>query len=240
MTLRSSLPVRLVGLMNSMLTKKAVALGECHGIANLVTYKTRLARDWAEQGLSVAVCLERDFDHQVSLNKWLFSGQPDPRFRDKFLKPKTAQFLEDQFFFFDELARISRRFPGRVRVLCVDISFKHPDAASRAVLNARDENEFDRLREKFIIERMQARRDALDRSDRILWIAGNMHAAKFPFYFPLDSEPCPHIETAAMWLNERYGAESIFTLPFAGQYNYNVMENRGFQNSTFALPFSGS
>lgn len=67
---------------------------------------------------------------------------------------------------------------------------------------------------------MQTHKQTLDRSDRILWVAGNMHASKTSHYFSLHGPPLEHVDTSAMWLDEQYGLESIFTLPFSGFSNY--------------------
>lgn len=205
-----------------MFNKKALAFGEVHGITNLTEAKLAIISEWLTQGRSVSVCLERDFTQQIQIEEWLQKGRPGSLL-SLFEKPTSSQFLEDQYSFLDQLSYSHRKHPGKMRVHCVDLSFGDPeDANSKKILAIQDEDLFDSEREHFIVSQMQSHKNELDKSDKIIWIAGNMHASKTAMYFPRIGKPTRHISTAAMWLNETYGLESIFALPFAGKINYQA------------------
>ncbi len=206
--------------------KKALAFGEVHGISGLTKAKLDIITNWLLQDLIISICLERDSDQQAQIEDWIQSNKVSNEFKSRFLTSTTSQFLDDQYYFFQELSLIALNYPRKIKVFCVDISFNEPtDEASRLVLSARDEDHFDSLREKFIIERLREHQPCLDRSDKVLWIAGNMHASKTSNYFPLNGSASNHIPTAAMWLDETYGLESIYTLPFSGAYSYQQQGN---------------
>lgn len=207
--------------MKISFSKKSIAFGELHGILNLTKIKLEIIRQLACEGHSILICLERDFDQQKLIEDWLISGKPNQILKEKFLSPISSQFLEDQFIFFDQLASLRHQYGDKIKVLCVDIAFNNSnDDISKEILATQDEDKFDASREQFIIGRLQMYQSILDESDKIIWISGNMHASKTAYYFPLKTECCPHVSTVAMWLNQKYGLESIFTLPFSGAFNY--------------------
>lgn len=200
---------------------KALAFGEVHGINGLPDLKIGLIRSWLDQNQSVCLLLERGVDQQSAIENWMRDGHPTNSFLQRFINPNTSLFFETEYNFLDSLAKLHLSYPGQLQVFCVDIAFDDSDdTTSKSILSEGDEDLFDQRREQFIIEEMQTHERTLSASQKIMWIAGNMHASKTAHYFPLDEVSVSHILTSSMWLHERFGLESIYTLAFSGQARY--------------------
>jgi hypothetical protein len=223
--------------MGKKFDQKALALGELHGISDLLHFKLGLIKSWISEKKSVAVLLERDFNQQATINYWMDRGHPETNFEQKFFNVSTSSFLIDQYTFLKELSEIFALNKDLISVHCVDVSFSGDlDIRSKEIIAVQDPDEFDMLREQYIVDRIVDCKPALDKADKILWICGNMHASKTPNYFSLDEEPTAHNSTSAMWLDSQYGLESIFSLPFSGQYMYQ--QNGKLEINNFSLKCS--
>lgn len=201
---------------------KVVAFGEFHGITNLLEIKLSLLDCWIKQNKSIVILLEKPYDEEKDIQQWMTQNRPNNKYLDNFKNPKTSAFLEDQFRL---LQKISDRFNKQITIKCIDISFSPKDnnekgQKSKEILKIKDEDEFDKQREEFIINQLKENKGLLDKTDRILLIAGNMHTSKTPYYFSRDNKAEKHIATSAMWLNEKYTCLSIFSLPILGESNY--------------------
>ncbi len=201
--------------------KKAIAIGECHGILNLMDFKLEIIHGFLRRNMSLTIFLERGFDQQGQINSWMNSGYPDQEFKKRFLNPTTSLFLNDQYLFLDGLAQLYHAHSDQLNIHCIDISFDNPsEVQSQRVLSCTDEDQFDQLREEFIIDRMREYQSLLHHTDKIIWFCGNMHASKTANYFPLDDKSSLHIRTSSMWLDSEFDLESVFTLPFSGDSTY--------------------
>ncbi|OGR66411.1 MAG: hypothetical protein A2X31_02015 [Elusimicrobia bacterium GWB2_63_22] len=205
--------------------KKVLSFGEIHGIEDLTPAKLGIIGKWLAEGRKVTLALERAYDQQSLVLDWLAEGKPGRQFKALFSAPATSHYLSDQFSFLQGLADIPSAKRKKLKVLCADMSFAPRGTDKRArlsreILNCADEDEFDRRRELFLISQFEQNRGLLEKSDRVLFAAGNMHASKTRYYFPLGEKQYRHIPTVTGWLNARYGCESVFTLPFSGHTRY--------------------
>lgn len=223
--MRTTKPPSTAPVKRPSFAKKALCFGEIHGIEDTAAVKLEIIREWIKLGLRVAVALERDYDQEPLVCRWLSTGTPDEKIQSAFKTASTASFLSDQYYFLQGLADASLAANGKLCAICVDISFLPRDEKSRSarILACRSADEFDRRRELFIISRLKAAAAVLDAADRVMFAAGNMHVSRTDHYFPLREAPCRHIHTAAGWLDSRYGCESVYTLPFSG---YNCYQSR--------------
>lgn len=203
---------------------KAIAIGEIHGIRNLTPIKISLLESLLECGNKVFLGLERDFDQSESVNHWMRTGEVPIELIRMFESPKTSSFLCDQFEFLSHLSHLYRTYPNQLQVHCLDISFsaESEDELSKKIRKVDDEDAFDSQREKFIIDQLSGLKNSLDSSDKIVWIAGNMHCSKTDFYFPIQGSPVRHIETVSYWLDSQYGCTSMYSLPFEGENTYQM------------------
>lgn len=205
---------------------KAIAFGEIHGIRNLIHIKVSFIDSLLKSGCKVFVGLERDFDQSENINAWMKTGETPSELLKRFVHPTTSSFLCDQFDFLNDLSHLYRAYPNQMKIHCLDISFSTESETdrSREIRNITDEDVFDLERENFIIDQFSQLKGELDSSDKVVWIAGNMHCSKTDSYFPIQGKPEPHIKSVGSWLNSEYGCTSIFSLPFGGKYTYQFQE----------------
>ncbi len=205
--------------------KKVLSFGEIHGITDTTDVKLAIIGKWLERGLKATLALERGYDQGPLINSWLSTGAPGRELVSCFRNAKTAHYLSDQFSFIQGLADIPVSKRRKLRVLCVDMSFSPQGTGRRArmsrkILGLADEDEFDRERELFISRQFKSHSAVLKASDKVMFVAGNMHASKTCYYFPLREKQFRHIPTVTGWLSGEYGCESVFTLPFSGHNRY--------------------
>jgi len=208
---------------------KVVAFGEEHGVRDLWRDQVALVRAWLKRGLKTLVLFEHGIDEQRAVDRWLETGAPPAAYSKAFEAPRTVGFLEGTYRLLDALAR-ARRAGAPLDVLCFDMAFGKdvqgvsPDDLARFAEIQRhyhDDDAFDALRERFMIDALERSYDRFDAADRVLLIVGAMHAAKGDHYITREAPPERHIPTVTNWLAAREAVAAIFHYPVRGSFRWH-------------------
>jgi len=203
---------------------KIVAFGEQHGVGDLWRDQIHFVRRWLEKGLKTLVLLEHGIDEQRCIDLWLATGAPPAAYLQEFAAPRTVAFLNGTYRLFDALAQ-ERSAGAPVDVLCFDMVFREnpegvtqQDAArfTEILRHYDDEDAFDAAREEFMIDVLARVYDRLRAADRVLLIAGRMHASKSDHYIARNNPPVRHIRTVTNWLSEHEAVIALFYYPVGG------------------------